>query len=167
MLLTLDERKKVAVLSLELAIKAAVSNSDKDDCMLAIIAQKNGFNINTFRSSVNPSTTTHKANIHHLEAILAETQDPRIMDSLCAIHGNAGWFELPETKGLKDSDFINKIGHLAREQGDLSQSVAMAISDKVITKDEADVIHKDVLNLVRATMNLYALVEAYREVQDA
>ncbi|MDF2418048.1 Rha family transcriptional regulator [Acinetobacter beijerinckii] len=167
MLLTINERKKFAVLSLELAIKAAVSNSDKDDCLLAIIAQKNGFNINTFRSSVNPTTATHKANIHHLEAILSETQDPRIMDSLCAIHGNAGWFELPNTKGLTDADFITKIGHLAREQGDLSQSIATAIADKVITKDEADVIHKDVLNLVRASMNLWAMVEAYREVQNA
>lgn len=85
------------------------------------------------------------------------------MDSICAIHGNAGWFELPLVKGLKDSDFMAQIGVLAREQGDLSQSVANAISDKVITKDEAAIIQKDVLNLVRATMNLYAMVEAYQE----
>lgn len=167
MVLSLTERRERAVMPLELALKAAVSNSDKDDCILAVIAEKNGFNINTFRSSINPTTTTHKANLHHLEAILSETKDARIMDSICAIHGNAGWFELPVTRGLSDADFITKIGHLAREQGDLSQSVAMAIADKVITKYEADVIHKDVLNLVRATMNLYALVEAFREVQDA
>jgi hypothetical protein len=163
MILSLTERRERAVLSIEMALKAAVSNSEKDECMLAKIADKKGFNINTFRSSINPTTATHKANIHHLEAILAETQDSRIMDSLCAIHGNAGWFELPNTKGLTDADFITKIGHLAREQGDLSQSIANAIADKVITKDEADVIHKDVLNLVRASMNLWAMVGAYQE----
>lgn len=158
--------KNQKVLSLSMALRAAVY-SDGDHSLMALIAEKNCWNLTTFRNSLCPTTTTHKANIHHLEAVLAETKDPAIMDSICAIHGSAGWFELPETKGLSEADFITKIGHLAREQGDLSQSVALAIADKVITKEEADVIHKDVLNLVRATMNLQALVEAYREVQNA
>ena len=64
MVLSLTERRERAVLPLELALKAAVSNSDKDDCMMAVIAEKNGFNINTFRSSVNPTTPTHKPNIY-------------------------------------------------------------------------------------------------------
>jgi hypothetical protein len=83
MVLSLNERRERAVLPLELALKAAVSNSDKDDCMMAVIADKNGFNINTFRSSINPTTPTHKANIYHFEAILSETKDARIMDSIC------------------------------------------------------------------------------------
>lgn len=37
---------------------------------------------------------------------------------------------------------MTSIGMLAREQGDLSQSVAQAIADKVITNDEAAVIQK-------------------------
>ena len=94
MRLTVNEKRKRAVMSLEMSLKAAV-DSESDDSVMHRIAQKNGFNINTFRSSLNPTTPTHKANIYHLEAVLSETQDPRIMDSLCAIHGNAAWFELP------------------------------------------------------------------------
>lgn len=164
MQLTLNERRERAVLTLEQALKAAVSNSN--ECLMAQIAENNGFNINTFRNSINPTTTTHKANIHHFEAILSETKDERIMDSVCATHGNAAWFELPETTLLVDANFMTSIGMLAREQGDLSQSVAQAIADKVITNDEAAVIQKDVLNLIRVAVNLYAMVEAFRENED-
>ncbi|HCA5292639.1 Rha family transcriptional regulator [Acinetobacter baumannii] len=164
MLLTLNERRERAVLSLEQALKAAVSNSN--ECLMAQIAENNGFNINTFRSAINPTTTTHKANIHHFEAILSETKDERIMDSVCAIHGNAAWFELPHTTDLIDANFIASIGLLAREQGDLAQSVAQAVADKIITNDEAAIIQKDVLNLIRVAVNLYAMVEAFREKDD-
>lgn len=163
MKLTLNERRERAVLTLEQALKAAVSNSN--ECLMAQIAENNGFNINTFRSAINPTTTTHKANIHHFEAILSETRDERIMDSVCSIHGNAAWFELPHTGDLDDSTFISTIGLLAREQGDLAQSVAQAVADKVITNDEAAVIQKDVLNLIRVAVNLYAMVEAFREAE--
>ena len=95
MVLSLIERRERAVMPLELALKASVSRPN-DDCMMAHIAEKNGFNINTFRNSLNPTTPTHKANIYHLEAVLSETKDGRIMDSICAIHGNAAWFELPK-----------------------------------------------------------------------
>lgn len=164
--LNLNERRQKTVMSLEMSMKAAVSNGDKDDCLMAKIAEDNGFNINTFRSSLNPTTTTHRANIHHLEAILSATKDPRIMDSICSIHGNAAWFELPETACLLDANFMHKIGLLAREQGDLAQSVAQAIADKHISEDEAAVIEKDVFNLIRVAANLYAMVQAYREVQN-
>ncbi|MFX6888094.1 phage regulatory CII family protein, partial [Acinetobacter baumannii] len=85
-------------------------------------------------------TPTHKANIYHFEAILDETKDSRIMDSVCAIHGNAAWFELPKTENLNTADFVMKIGKLAQEQGDLSQSVAKAIGDGCISEDELAVI---------------------------
>ena len=78
MRLTVNEKRKRAVMSLEMSLKAAV-DSESDDSVMHRIAQKNGFNINTFRSSLNPTTPTHKANIYHLEAVLAETRDPRIM----------------------------------------------------------------------------------------
>lgn len=50
MVLSLIERRERAVMPLELALKASVSRPN-DDCMMAHIAEKNGFNINTFRNS--------------------------------------------------------------------------------------------------------------------
>jgi len=158
MRLTVNEKRKRAVMSLEMSLKAAV-DSESDDSVMHRIAQKNGFNINTFRSSLNPTTPTHKANIYHLEAVLAETRDPRIMDSLCAIHGNAAWFELPEIEHMDQINFMSKIGKLAREQGVLAQSIAAALSDGSINNDELSVIRKDAYDLIRITATLLAMAE--------
>ena len=158
MRLTVNEKRKRAVMSLEMSLKAAV-DSESDDSVMHRIAQKNGFNINTFRSSLNPTTPTHKANIYHLEAVLSETQDPRIMDSLCAIHGNAAWFELPEIEHMNQINFMNKIGKLAQEQGVLAQSIAAALSDGSINNDELSVIRKDAYDLIRIAATLLAMAE--------
>ena len=92
-------KKNQKVLPLSMALRAAVY-SETDHSLMAHIAEKNCWNITTFRNSLCPTTTTHKANIYQLEAVLAETRDPGIMDSICAIHGNAGWFELPKHENL-------------------------------------------------------------------
>ncbi len=147
------------VMTLEMSLKAAVYRAN-DDSLMAQIAEKNCFNINTFRSSLNPTTTTHKANIYHLEAVLSETKDPRIMDSLCAIHGKAAWLELPEISlDLNHAEYISKIGELANEQGQLAQSVAQAIADGFITKNEHDQIQKEVLDLIRVASTILTMVQ--------
>ena len=160
MQLTNKERAQMTVMSLQMALKASVYRHN-DDSMMAYIAEKNGWNINTFRSSLNPTTPTHKPNIYHLEGVLAETKDARIMDSICAIHGNAAWFELPKINVLSDSDFISKVGHLAQENGDLVQSIVTAIKDGVISADELAVIRKDAYDLIRIAATLLAMAELH------
>lgn len=160
MVLSLIERRERAVMPLELALKASVSRPN-DDCMMAHIAEKNGFNINTFRNSLNPTTPTHKANIYHLEAVLSETRDGRIMDSICAIHGNAAWFELPKVEVLSSADFVFKVGKLAHENGDLIQSIVAAINDNVITGDELAVIRKEAYELIGIASTLLAMAELH------
>ena len=162
MVLSLIKRRERAVMPLELALKASVSRPN-DDCMMAHIAEKNGFNINTFRNSLNPTTPTHKANIYHLEAVLSETKDARIMDSLCSIHGNAAWFELPKVEVQSNADFIFKVGKLAHENGDLIQSIVAAIKDNVITGDELAVIRKEAYDLIGIAATLLAMAELHHE----
>ena len=156
-------KKNRKVLPLSMALRAAVY-SETDHSLMAHIAEKNCWNITTFRNSLCPTTTTHKANIYHLEAVLAETRDPGIMDSLCAIHGNAGWFEFPAiTEDLGQSNYIIKVGELAQEQGELAQSIANAVADGRITKVEEDEIYQEVLDLVRVATFLLAMVKKQRE----
>ncbi|MEQ1158159.1 phage regulatory CII family protein [Acinetobacter johnsonii] len=155
--------KKERVLPLSLALRAAVYAKD-DQSLISRIAEKNCWNLTTFRNSLCPTTTTHKANIHHFEAVLNETRDSGIMDSVCAIHGNAAWFELPLLENLSKSDFIMKIGKLAQEQGDLSLSIANAIGDGVISSDELAVIQKDVMDLIRVASSLMAMVQHQHEL---
>ena len=155
--------KKDKVLPLSMALRTAVY-SDGDQSLISHIAEKNCWNITTFRNSLCPTTTTHKANIYHLEAVLAETRDPGIMNSICAIHGNAGWFEFPEVSNdLDQASYINKLGELAQEQGHLAQSIATAISDGLITKDERNEIQKEVLDLVRVATTILAMVKTQYE----
>ncbi|WP_049044185.1 phage regulatory CII family protein [Acinetobacter bereziniae] len=156
-------KKSNTVLSLEMALKAAIYTSEEQS-IISRIAEKNGWNITTLRNSLCPTTQTHKANIYHLEAVLSETKDFRIMDSLCAIHGNAAWFELPQViEDLDHASYITKIGELAQEQGHLSQSVALAISDGRITQQEHDEIYKEVFDLFRVTATLLAMVKNQKE----
>lgn len=156
-------KKNRKVLPLSMALRAAVY-SETDHSLMAHIAEKNCWNITTFRNSLCPTTTTHKANIYQLEAVLAETRDPGIMDSICAIHGNAGWFEFPEiSEDLDQSNYISKVGELAQEQGELAQSIANAVADGRITKVEVDEIYQEVLDLVRVATSLLAMVKKQRE----
>lgn len=156
-------KKNRKVLPLSMALRAAVY-SETDHSLMAHIAEKNCWNITTFRNSLCPTTTTHKANIYHLEAVLAETRDPGIMDSICTIHGNAGWFEFPEiSEDLDQSNYISKVGELAQEQGELAQSIANAVADGRITKVEEDEIYQEVLDLVRVATSLLAMVKKQRE----
>ena len=156
-------KKNRKVLPLSMALRAAVY-SETDHSLMAHIAEKNCWNITTFRNSLCPTTTTHKANIYHLEAVLAETRDPGIMDSLCAIHGTAGWFVFPAiTEDLDQSNYIIKVGELAQEQGELAQSIANAVADGRITKVEEDEIYQEVLDLVRVATSLLAMVKKQRE----
>ena len=156
-------KKNRKVLPLSMALRAAVY-SETDHSLMAHIAEKNCWNITTFRNSLCPTTTTHKANIYQLEAVLAETRDPGIMDSICAIHGNAGWFEFPEiSEDLDQSNYISKVGELAQEQGELAQSIANAVADGRITKVEVDEIYQEVLDLVRVATSLLVMVKKQRE----
>ena len=155
--------KKDKVLPLSMALRAAIY-SDGDQSLISYIAEKNCWNLTTFRNSLCPTTTTHKANIYHLEAVLAETRDSGIMDSICAIHGNAGWFEFPKIKeNFDQANYLCKIGELAQEQGALAQSIASAVSDGVITKVEEDEICQEVLDLVRVATSILAMVKKQRE----
>ncbi len=155
--------KKDKVLPLSMALRAAIY-SDGDQSLISYIAEKNCWNLTTFRNSLCPTTTTHKANIYHLEAVLAETRDSGIMDSICAIHGNAGWFEFPKIKENFDhANYLCKIGELAQVQGALAQSIAIAVSDRVITKVEEDEICQEVLDLVRVATSILAMVKKQRE----
>lgn len=155
--------KNDKILPLSMALRSAVySNSDQS--LISLIAEKNCWNITTFRNSLCPTTTTHKANIYHLEAVLAETRDSGIMDSICAIHGNAGWFEFPKVDDdFNETNYLKKIGELAQEQGALAQSIANAVVDGHITKNEEDEIYQEVLDLVRVATSLLAMVKKQRE----
>lgn len=156
-------KNKDKVLPLSMALRSAVY-SEGDQSLISYIAEKNCWNVTTFRNSLCPTTTTHKANIYHLEAVLSETRDRGIMDSLCAIHGNAGWFEFPDiTENLDQVSYITKVGELAKEQGDLAQSIANAVADGQITKLEEDGIYQEVLDLVRVATSLLAMVKKQRE----
>ncbi|WAU73103.1 phage regulatory CII family protein [Acinetobacter sp. TR11] len=154
---------KDKVLPLSLALRAAVYG-DGDQSLMSYIAEKNCWNLTTFRNSLCPTTTTHKANIYHLEAVLAETRDPGIMDSICAIHGNAGWFEFPKvSENFDQVSYLSRVGELAKEQGALAQSIANAVADGRITKVEENEIYQEVLDLVRVATSLLAMVKKQRE----
>lgn len=162
-MLSIYEKRKIAVLPLAEALKAAVSPDNKSKSSVIInIAEKYGFNPTTFANCLNPSTPSHTPNIHHLQAVLAETKDGRILDSLCDIHGKAAWFELPDVD-VSAVNFLAHVGELGREMGDLTSSVCRAIEDGSICKHDRSVIQKDVFELIRVAVEILAMADLAME----
>ena len=52
-----------------------------------------------------------------------------------------------------------KVGKLAHENGDLTQSIVAAIKDSVINEDKLEVIRKDAHDLIRVAATLLAMAE--------
>lgn len=153
-------RQQKGVLSLELAIKAAVY-SHREHSTVHAICEANGWNPTTFRNSINPTTPSHKCNIHHLEGILAYTKDLRILDALCSIHGNAVCIELPPVTIPDQANYLAKMGELAREQGELSSKIALAVADGLLTACEVAQVEQEVFELVRVATQLLKMVKTH------
>lgn len=136
------ERAARAILPLQQAIYHAVHDVKGG---VGAIAGTYGFNANTLQLKVNPNTSTHQLNIRELEAIMAYTRDPRILDSLCAIHGNAVWIDLGDPihmEGLTLGAMLAQIGEASTALGRLAQDTAAAITDGHIDRNELAVIEK-------------------------
>lgn len=154
------DRRISAVLTPQQALKAAVSPTDRPhSSLLGQIAEKYGFNYATFANCLNPTTPSHTPNIHHIVAVLAETKDMRILDSFCAVHGNAFCCELPEVD-VGAFEYVALIGDLGKEMADLARSVSKSIKDGQIGTDEWAVIQKDVFDLMRITAQIYRIMES-------
>ena len=146
-----------AILPLEVALYRACK--DRHGSMSAI-AETHGFSRDHFINQLDPNKTNCHVHPEAIGAITGYTKDPRILDSMCAAHGNAAWFELPDMDALARHDFMFDLGATCNEVGHLSKTVCESLYDDRITELEAAQIEKDCMNLIRAVLHLRAMAKA-------
>lgn len=118
------------------------------------IAEIYGLNANTLALKINPDRDTHNLNPSDIEAITSYTKDPRIMDSMCAAHGNAAWFELPDFSQYSRDYLFEIFGNLSGKVGELGNSLFTALYDGRIDADELAELQRIELQLIGVTRAL-------------
>lgn len=134
---TASERADRCVLTLEQSVYQACKTRRG---ALGQIAEVYGVNYNTLALQTNPNRKCHTLAPETIELVLEHTQSPRIMDAICAAHGNAGWFLLPDES--TQSDEIVDIAMLGQKFADMNSTSLEAYADKIIEPDELASIKK-------------------------
>lgn len=119
---------------------------------IGAIAEIHGWEYNTLAHRLNPNTDTHTLGPEHIEAVLAHTRDPRIMDAMCQAHGAAVWYELPALPvGGDGLGMLTHFGELSAKVGALGQALFDALADGRISQIELDTLEQSARELLGAT----------------
>lgn len=158
-MMTAQQRADNCLLSLETALFRACKDRRGS---IGAICELYGLKVPTLTSKLNPALDTHHCNPADIEAVLSYTKDSRIMDAVCAAHGNAVWYELPTLESDDDCELFAVFGDLSKRVGDLGHGLFASMSDGVIDADELDALRKYQAQLHTATAALIAAAERHQ-----
>lgn len=144
------ERAEHCLLSLDYAVYHAVHDFPGG---VGAVAGANGLNPATLQNKVNPNLESHVVNLNDLRAIIATTQDPRILRTICSMY-NASYFFLPDVECDGEGTLFAQGAELARECGELMQSVQDSLQDGRITDDEISLLDNALQELMVAARTL-------------
>ena len=148
-----------------LPLKQAVYQAcKKEHGTIAAIAATFGCNPHTLSLQINPNRDGHTLPPETIEMVIDYTKDTGILDSICAAHGNAGWFLLPDDDTNDQTEYMKNLGELGQKFGEMLNTAVNAHADAVITPAEYDEIAK-VSNALMATIK--ALTESARKNMEA
>lgn len=148
---------QTAVLPLQVAIYRACKDQHGS---ISAIAEIHGFDRDYFNNQIDVHKTNSYVSPEGIEAVISYTKDPRILDSICAAHGEAGWFELPNVDELDQSDFMHGLAGACNEVGNLSKTICESISDDHISSIEYATIDKNCMAMIRAALRIRAMAKA-------
>ncbi len=155
-MMTDTERAAKCLLSLQQALYHATRDNRGS---VGAIADIYGINASTLHLKVNPNRETHHCNPEDIERILSYTRDPRIMDAICAAHGRAVWYELPDIGNRSGTELFAGFGDVSERVGMLGKRLFEAVQDGCIDADELDALTRASMELQSATA---ALIEMAR-----
>lgn len=153
---TQSERAAQCLLPLHLALYHAMH--DKRGAVGAV-AEIYGLNASTLHLKINPNRDSHHCSPEDVERILAYTQDPRIMDALCAAHGQAAWYRLPDLDKLQASALFAGFGDLSERVGILGKRLFESLDDGRVTAAELSTLRRAAHELQSSLGALIALAE--------
>lgn len=127
---TLDRAQR-EVLPLRLALYHACRDYPGGVTAIAAIY---GRNATTLQHKISPTQPTHAANPDEVEEVTTATRDPRIVDSILEVYGDAAWVDLRPL--LQDSDLyqplpnlLKAVAEILQRQSALTNTVAQHLAD--------------------------------------
>lgn len=160
MRLTQLQRATTTILPLNAAIYHAVRDVKGG---VGAIAGAYGRNPSTLQHKTNiNSDGRHTLNIREFEEILGFTRDPRIMDSICAIYGDAAWVDLG-TATINDGQLLTGAAELFERVGHMARDLAAALADGRVDADELAVLEMDAARLHQTLQSIIARARALLE----
>lgn len=160
MSITRQQRNHETILPLRAAIYHAVHDIRGG---VGAIAGTFGFNANTLQLKTNPHREGHNLNLREFEAILGCTRDPRLMDSLCHIFGDATWIDMRVLSGSQHSAIAGQLGELMKEVGNMGKDMIESIADGVVDDHELAVLEKNASTMINIIYGLIAQAKAMQE----
>lgn len=156
-----QQRATSTVLPLKAALYHAVHDQRGG---VGAVAGAYGFNVNTLQHKLNLNNEgRHVLTATEFEAILAFTRDPRIMDSLCAVYGDAAWFDLGGITQAGDDSLFLQVGELVQTVGSTAKHVAEALADGRISAAELAQLEADAMRMHAHVQALIAAARARME----
>lgn len=134
---TQSQRVQRCTLALDQAVYQACKRKRGS---LGQIAEIYGVNYNTLALQVNPNRDCHTLAPDTIELVLEHTQSNLIMDAICAAHGNAGWYLLPDSNDTNSA--MADIAELGKKFAELNAATLLAYQDNIIDIDEFDELQK-------------------------
>ena len=156
---TFSERAQDCALSLSTALFVACKDKRGS---IGAICELYALKVPTLTNKLNPACDTHHCNPSDIEAVLAYTKDPRIMDAICAAHGSAAWYPIPQLDDGSGVELFASYGDLAEKFGKLGKRLFESLEDGQIDDDELDMLIKCEAQIHTATAALIAAVRRKR-----
>jgi hypothetical protein len=104
------------------------------------VAAVHGINATTLQHKLSPTHEHHRANIDDLEAVLAATRDPRILDSIGEIAGGCLWVcPVDRRHASRDDDqrdVLETLASLHERLGEMITSVRTSLEDGIVDERE-------------------------------
>lgn len=129
------------------------------------IAAVYGLNPTTLQHKLSPTQPTHSPNILDLEAVLATTQDDRILDSLGEVANGALWVRPDACLTENTADLVKMISTLHDQMGEMLHSVADTTRDGLVDDHERAELRKRARHLMQAVLALELAAERFGEVR--
>lgn len=143
------ERAEHCLLSIEYAAYHAAHDFPGG---VGAIAGAHALSAATLQNKLNPNLDSHVLNVRDLRVVATSTQDLRILRSVCSWF-NAGFFLFPNVE-IGGEQLFAQGAALARETGELMQTIQESLADGLVTEDEVSRLENALQELVTAAKTL-------------
>ncbi len=130
---------------------------------VAAVAATFSWNAGTLNNKLNPRVSSHKLLASEVESILQLTQDPRILDAMCAQVPGTIWFNLGSVDGEPcDMAMLDNITEMIDRVGKLAGKVRESLEDGNVNPQEARELETATIRTNQAVQAVFKRVKQFR-----